>query len=350
MIPLNLRSAPPPPPEAGWTAIGGAARALLSLHARGGMETDETDDEPATPLPSLPVPDGRLAPSVKPGAGRAVARGLGGALVAALAGTSAVLMVGTVRARRRRAAELDQLVRRLAERDPATASHSRRVAAMVELIASALRLPRADVERTRIAALLHDVGKMDPRFTPLVGKAGPLTPDEWSVMRTHATVGAAIVARETRVRDVLALRGVADAVRHHHEWWDGTGYPDRLRGREIPLEARIIAIADTLDAMTTDRPYQRGLSEGDAVAALRALRARHLDPRLCDRVLAPSLWEGVWATAQMMREEAVGEDGGIAADDAVGSRSLMDDLRDEYERWRRMGRTYEGEGEVSEGR
>jgi putative nucleotidyltransferase with HDIG domain len=279
-----------------------------------------------------------------------MARGLGGALVAALAGTSAVLMVGTVRARRRRAAELDRLVRQLAQRDPATASHSRRVAAMVELIAGALRLPRADVERARIAALLHDVGKMDPRFTRLLDKAGPLTPDEWAVMRMHAEVGAAIVSRETRVRDVLALRGVADAVRHHHEWWDGSGYPDRLAGSEIPIESRIIAIADTLDAMTTDRPYQRGLAESGAVAGLRALRGTHLDPRLCDRVLAPSLWEGVWATSQMMREEAMGEDGGIGADDAVNARSLMDDLRDEYERRRRTSGPRDVQRELPEGR
>jgi len=278
-----------------------------------------------------------------------MARGLGGALVAALAGTSAVLMVGTVRARRRRAAELDRLVRQLALRDPATASHSRRVAAMVELIAGALRLPRADVERARIAALLHDVGKMDPRFTRLLDKAGPLTPDEWAVMRMHAEVGAAIVSRETRVRDVLALRGVADAVRHHHEWWDGSGYPDRLTGSEIPIESRIIAVADTLDAMTTDRPYQRGLAESGAVAGLRALRGTHLDPRLCDRVLAPSLWEGVWATSQMMREEAVGEDGGIGADDAVNPRSLMDDLRDEYERRRRTSGPRDVPRELPEG-
>ena len=284
------------------------------------------------------------------GPGRAVARGLGGALVAALAGTSAVLMVGTVRARRRRAAELDRLVRQLAQRDPATASHSRRVAAMVELIAGALRLPRADVERARIAALLHDVGKMDPRFTRLLDKAGPLTPDEWAVMRTHAEVGAAIVSRETRVRDVLALRGVADAVRHHHEWWDGSGYPDRLAGSEIPIESRIIAVADTLDAMTTDRPYQRGLAESGAVAGLRALRGTHLDPRLCDRVLAPLLWEGVWATSQMMREEAVGEDGGIGADDAVNARSLMDDLRDEYERRRRTSGPRDMQRELPKGR
>ena len=279
-----------------------------------------------------------------------MARGLGGALVAALAGTSAVLMVGTVRARRRRAAELDRLVRQLAQRDPATASHSRRVAAMVELIAGALRLPRAEVERARIAALLHDVGKMDPRFTRLLDKAGPLTPDEWAVMRMHAEVGAAIVSRETRVRDVLALRGVADAVRHHHEWWDGSGYPDRLAGSEIPIESRIIAIADTLDAMTTDRPYQRGLAESGAVAGLRALRGTHLDPRLCDRVLAPSLWEGVWATSQMMREEAMGEDGGIGADDAVNARSLMDDLRDEYERRRRTSGPRDVQQELPEGR
>jgi len=346
VIQFNSLRAPDFVRKSAPASIAGAARALLSPQPRRDSQTSPTRDPAPSPPLSAPPPDGAALARVTFSPGRSVVRGLGGALVAALAGTSAVLMVGSVRARRRRAAELNRLVRRLAQRDPATASHSRRVAAMVELIANALRLPRADVERARIAALLHDVGKMDPRFTPLLGKEGPLTSDEWAVMRTHAAVGAAIVARETRVRDVIALRGVADAVGHHHEWWDGNGYPDGLRGRQIPLESRIIAIADTLDAMTTDRPYQRGISESGAIAGLQALRGTHLDPRLCERVLAPALWESVWATAQMMREEAHGEAGGIGADDAVDSRSLLDDIRDEYERRLRSSGGREAQSEL----
>jgi len=276
-----------------------------------------------------------------PAAGRAVVRGLGGAIAAAVAGTSALLVVGAVRARRRRAMHLSRLVEALAERDPSTAWHSRRVAAMAEVIARAMRLTRATIERVRLAALLHDVGKVDARYAPLLAKAGPLTPDEWAVMRTHAAVGASIVARETRVRDVLALRGVADAVRHHHERWDGTGYPDRLRGIDIPLEARIIAVADTIDAITSDRPYQRGGGEETALAILRAGRGTHLDPRLCDRVLAPELWGAVWHTAHDVHfEDAMVDSGahaGIAVDDAAGVRSLVEDIREEYERRLRLG-------------
>jgi putative nucleotidyltransferase with HDIG domain len=279
-----------------------------------------------------------------PVSGGAVVRSISGALVATVAGTGALLFVGAIRARRRAAAHLDRLVHALAERDPATAGHSRRVAAMVDVIARALRLPRATAERVHIAALLHDVGKMDARYAPLIAKEGPLTPDEWAVMRTHAAVGAAIVARETRMRDALALRGVADAVRHHHERWDGSGYPDHLRTTEIPLEARIIAVADTIDAITSDRPYQRRGDEEAALAILNAGRGKHLDPRLCDRVLAREVWTELWRTANVAHApaaEAVEAAGapaaGIAADDAVGFRSLVEDLREEYERRLQLG-------------
>jgi putative nucleotidyltransferase with HDIG domain len=274
-----------------------------------------------------------------PISGGAVARSISGALVATVAGTGALLFVGAIRARRRAAAHLDRLVQALADRDPATAWHSRRVAAMVDVIARALRLPRATAERVRIAALLHDVGKMDVRYAPLIAKEGPLTPDEWAVMRTHAAVGAALVARETRMRDVLALRGVVEAVRHHHERWDGSGYPDHLRATEIPLEARIIAIADTIDAITNDRPYQRRGDEEAALAILNAGRGKHLDPRLCDRVLAREIWSELWHTAHTAHEHErrATAAAGIAADDAVGFRSLVDDLREEYERRLRLG-------------
>jgi putative nucleotidyltransferase with HDIG domain len=274
-------------------------------------------------------------------AGRTVVRGLGGALAATVAGTGALLVVGAIRARRRRAAQLDRLVDELDERDPPTAAHTRRVAAMAELIAHALHLSHADVERVRVAALLHDVGKADPRFAPLLAKAGPLSAEEWALMRTHASVGADAVERATRVRDVIALRGVADAVRHHHERWDGGGYPDGLRGTEIPLEARIIGIADTLDAVTSDRPYQRGAGTETARAVLASLRGTRLDARLCDHVLAPELWDEIWKTAHAM-QEARGPSrrqagAGIAADDAAGVRSLLADLRAEYDRRRRLG-------------
>jgi HD superfamily phosphohydrolase YqeK len=287
-----------------------------------------------------------------PVSGGAVVRSISGAIVATVAGTGALLFVGAIRARRRAAAHLDRLVHALAERDPATAGHSRRVAAMVDVIARALRLPRATAERVHIAALLHDVGKMDARYAPLIAKEGPLTPDEWAVMRTHAAVGATIVARETRMRDALALRGVADAVRHHHERWDGTGYPDHLRATEIPLEARIIAVADTIDAITSDRPYQRRGDEEAALAILNAGRGKHLDPRLCDRVLAREIWNELWHTAHAAHatsaagvtdtqegavEGAPTPADGIAADDAVGFRSLVEDLREEYERRLRLG-------------
>ena len=127
----------------------------------------------------------------------------------------------------------------------------------------------------RRAALLHDVGKIYEEFAPLLRKEGRLTSEEMMTMRTHVVRSAELV--ETAAR----LRGSIQAmIRHHHENFDGSGYPDGLAGERIPLGARIIMIADTIDAMTTDRPYRRAMSLARALEELEKYAGRQFDPAL----------------------------------------------------------------------
>jgi HD-GYP domain-containing protein (c-di-GMP phosphodiesterase class II) len=159
-----------------------------------------------------------------------------------------------------------QLLERMADtvdlRDPYTGGHSRRVA---ELCAGILRaLPLRGPEATLIisAARVHDIGKVGIPDAVLL-KDGRLTDEESAIMRTHPVRGADLLAQYPDF-----ARG-ADIVRHHHERWDGKGYPDGLDGTDIPLGARVIAVADSFDAMTTDRPYRAGIPVQGAAAILR---------------------------------------------------------------------------------
>lgn len=127
------------------------------------------------------------------------------------------------------------------------------------------------------AALLHDVGKIYEEFAPLLRKEDKLTAEERIVMQTHVKRSAELVGV------VSKLKGpVLEAIQHHHENYDGTGYPDGLSGEEIPIGARIIMIADTLDAMTTDRPYRKALGFELVVGELRKYSGRQFDPRIAD--------------------------------------------------------------------
>ena len=153
------------------------------------------------------------------------------------------LFLGTIRAL---AAAVD-------EKDPYTRGHSDRVTKYSVIIARALDLDEKTVETISISALLHDVGKIgiDDK---ILKKPGFLTPEEFEVMKQHPVKGFNIM------KTIEQMRNVLPGLRSHHEQWDGNGYPDRLKGEEIPLIARIIAVADTLDAMTTNRPYQQALT------------------------------------------------------------------------------------------
>jgi putative nucleotidyltransferase with HDIG domain len=169
---------------------------------------------------------------------------------------------------------LEGLSHLLEIRNPYTYGHCRRVARHAERIARAMRLGPAEVAEIRTAALIHDVGKV---YTPtaILYKEGPLDDDEFEVVKRHSVDGADMLAP---VRDPQ----LASIVRHHHERIDGTGYPDGLHGDQIPLGARIIAVADTFDAITSHRPYRRARSQHEALAVLCAESGRLLDPGAVD--------------------------------------------------------------------
>jgi putative nucleotidyltransferase with HDIG domain len=169
---------------------------------------------------------------------------------------------------------LEGLSHLLEIRNPYTYGHCRRVARHAEAIARAMHLPASEVAEIRTAALVHDVGKV---YTPpeVLHKEGPLDDAEFAVIKRHSIDGADMLAP---VRD----RELASIVRHHHERLDGSGYPDGLEGDAIPLGSRIIAVADTFDAITSDRPYRRARSQRDALAVLAAEAGALLDADVVD--------------------------------------------------------------------
>jgi putative nucleotidyltransferase with HDIG domain len=174
---------------------------------------------------------------------------------------------------------LELMVAAIEARDPYTSGHSRRVADKARIIARAFGLRDKEIERISAAALLHDVGKIHEIFGPILSKPGRLTPEEQVIMRTHPVKSAELAAKVTELRDVVPL------IRHHHENWDGTGYPDGLRGDGIPLGSRIIMFADTIDAMTTDRPYRAALDATSVRKELLRFRGTQFDPQICDALL-----------------------------------------------------------------
>jgi putative nucleotidyltransferase with HDIG domain len=166
-------------------------------------------------------------------------------------------------------------------RDPYTAGHSQRVRRVALAIGRELRLPAKQLGALGTAALFHDIGKIGMPDSILT-KPDKLTRAEAAVMREHVTRGAEIVAR------ISSLADSVPTIRHHHERWDGLGYPDRLRGTDVPVEAAIIAIADTWDAMTTDRPYAAALPMDAALEQLEAGRGKQFNPAVVDAFLSVS--------------------------------------------------------------
>jgi putative nucleotidyltransferase with HDIG domain len=160
-------------------------------------------------------------------------------------------------------------------RDPYTAGHSQRVRKVALAIGRDLRLSSRQLGALGTAALFHDIGKIGMPDSILT-KPDQLTPPESAVMREHAVRGAEIVSR------ISSLQDSVPAIRHHHERWDGLGYPDGLSGDAIPLDAAIIAIADAWDAMTTDRPYAVGLPTKEALLQIRAGRGKQFSPLVVD--------------------------------------------------------------------
>lgn len=175
---------------------------------------------------------------------------------------------------------LELFVHTVEFRDPYTSGHSQRVSRYSKVIARAIGVPAREVQRIGRAALLHDVGKIHEIFAPILSKPGKLTPEERALMELHPIKSAELVAKLSDFEDIVA------DVRHHHENYDGTGYPDQIAGKQIPLGSRIIMFADTIDAMLTDRPYRKGMSQTEVRAELIRCRGTQFDPDICDLLLA----------------------------------------------------------------
>ena len=158
-------------------------------------------------------------------------------------------------------------------KDRYTQGHSQKVSAYSVMIAQALRMNQAEVEEIRLAGLLHDIGKVGIPET-ILNKSGPLDATEWSTMKTHTELGAKIL------EPLAAMHRIREMVRHHHEFYDGTGYPDRLAADQIPLGARVIAIADAYDTITSERTYKKARTPEDAFAELERCAANQFDPEI----------------------------------------------------------------------
>ena len=156
------------------------------------------------------------------------------------------------------------------EKDPYTRGHSDRVTRYSVLIATEMGLKEEDIEKIRVSAQLHDVGKIGIEDR-ILKKPGALTPEEFEIMKTHTTKGAAIL------RPVEALRDMLPGIELHHESLDGRGYPHGLKGEQIPLMPRIIMVADTFDAMTTNRPYQAAMDPEYVIRIINSLAATKFD-------------------------------------------------------------------------
>jgi putative nucleotidyltransferase with HDIG domain len=166
-------------------------------------------------------------------------------------------------------------------RDPYTGGHVQRVQNYALHIATALELSGEQRDALRLAAILHDIGKIGIDDA-ILRKGGGLSEEEQRSMRKHPEIGARILAMADGMQEV------APGVRHHHEWFDGSGYPDGLIGEDIPLSARIIAIVDAFDALTTDRPYRTALPFSAALAELARGAGTHFDPALV-KIFAESI-------------------------------------------------------------
>ena len=160
-------------------------------------------------------------------------------------------------------------------RDPYTAGHLERVRRLALNMAFALNWNPEDIAILEFGAILHDIGKIVVP-SQVLKKTGPLTKEEWILMRQHPEVGAKML------EGVDHLKAAIPYVLYHHEWWDGSGYPAGLVGEKIPLEGRLLAIADAFDAMTTNRPYHTSMPVADALDELARFRGVYFDPDMVD--------------------------------------------------------------------
>ena len=181
---------------------------------------------------------------------------------------------------------LERLAAAVEFRDDDTGNHTRRVGHVSALLAAEVGLDPISTELIRRAAPLHDIGKVGIPDSILL-KAGPLTAEEFEIMKTHTVIGSRMLSKG-RSELVRVSQRIA---RSHHEWWDGSGYPDRVSGQSIPLEARIVAIADFLDALTHERPYRPARGIDETLAEIKRRAGSHFDPTIAKALLGID-WQG----------------------------------------------------------
>lgn len=179
---------------------------------------------------------------------------------------------------------LKALVKAIETRDPYTSGHSRRVATLARSIGVSLGLSARKLEELESAALLHDIGKIEGVYSEILEKPGALSTEERVVIESHVTKGAELLRQLTSFGEEVIL-----PVLHHHEHFDGSGYPDGLEAEEIPLGARVIKVCDAIDAMLSDRPYRRALRVPEVHEQLRLYSGRHFDQALVEIVLKKDL-------------------------------------------------------------
>jgi putative nucleotidyltransferase with HDIG domain len=178
------------------------------------------------------------------------------------------------------------LVKAIETRDPYTSGHSERVATMAKDIATEMRLPGSRIRMVERAALLHDLGKIDAEYSAVLCKPTQLSAEERAVIQTHTIRGAAILEQlRSMPRDIVA------AVLHHHEWYNGEGYPAGISGESIPLAARVIMLCDSVDAMLSDRPYRKALSVDAVRAEVHRCSGTQFDPKIVAIVLDSDILE-----------------------------------------------------------
>ncbi len=180
---------------------------------------------------------------------------------------------------------LSALVKAIETRDPYTSGHSLRVAKLARLIAENMKLGK-QIESIETAALLHDVGKIDPVYVEILRNPASLSPEERTVIESHVTKGVELLTSLTSFSAEIIL-----AVRHHHERVDGRGYPDKLSGDQIPLAARIIKVCDAIDAMLSDRPYRKALSQAQVREQLSLYANTQFDAAIVRVVLEMPILE-----------------------------------------------------------
>jgi putative nucleotidyltransferase with HDIG domain len=187
---------------------------------------------------------------------------------------------------------LTVFVKTIETRDPYTSGHSLRVATLARILAEDMKYSPRMVDQIEQAALLHDVGKIDSVYAPLISKPFDLTVEERELIQTHAIRGAELLATLTSLP-----QSIVKAVRHHHERYDGQGYPNGLKGTEIPIAARVIMLCDSIDAMLSDRPYRSALSIPQVRSELVRCSGSQFDPHMVEAILEKNTLERAAAVA-----------------------------------------------------